>query len=152
MFSEGPVHSCSVTKLCLTSCNPINCNKSGFPVFYYPTEFVPTHVHWVSDDIQPSHVLLPPSPVALNLSQHQDCSQWISSSHEVPRELELLLQHESFQWMVKGQCVVRIQYFYVHLYHLWGFPSGSDGKKSSCNVEDLGSIAGQGRSSVEGNG
>ena len=41
-----------------------------------------THVHQVSDAIQPSHPLLSPSP-AFNLSQHQDLFQWVSSSHQV---------------------------------------------------------------------
>ena len=36
-----------------------------------------THVHWVGDSIQPSHPLLPPSPPAFNLSQHQGLFQWV---------------------------------------------------------------------------
>ena len=107
---------------------PLTATSQASLSFTIP-QFVPTHVRWVSDAIQSSHPLLAPSSLALNLSQHQDCFQWISFSHEVPRELELQLQHESFQWMMKGQCVVRIRYFYVYLYHLSGFPSGSDGKK-----------------------
>ena len=46
---------CSVTQLCLTPCNPIICSVPGFPVLHYVLEFVQTHVHWVDDDIQPSH-------------------------------------------------------------------------------------------------
>ena len=38
-----------------------------------------THVHWVSDTIQPAHPLPPPSPPAFNLSQHQGLFQWVSS-------------------------------------------------------------------------
>ena len=60
-------------------------------------EFTPTHVHWVGDAIQPSHPLSSPSPV-FNLSQHQGLFQWVSSSHQVARLLELQLQHQSFQW------------------------------------------------------
>ena len=44
----------------------------GFPVLHYLLEFTQIHVHRVGDAIQPSHPLLPPSPFALNLSQHQD--------------------------------------------------------------------------------
>ena len=33
-----------------------------------------------------------------------------------------------------------------------GFPGGSDGKESTCNTGDLGSIPGSGRSPEEGNG
>ena len=51
-------------------CEPTDCSTPGFPVLHYLTEFAQTHVHWVSDAIQPSHSLSPPSP-AFNLSQHQ---------------------------------------------------------------------------------
>ena len=52
---------------------------------------------WASDAIQPSHPLLPPSSLALCLSQHQGLFQRISSSHQVAKVLELQLQHQSFQ-------------------------------------------------------
>ena len=42
-----------------------------------------------------------PSPLAFNLSQHQGLSQWVSSLHQVARELELQLQHQSFQWIFR---------------------------------------------------
>ena len=57
-----------------------------------------THVHWVSDAIQPSHPLSSPSPPAPNPSQHQGLFQWVNSSHEVAKVLEFQLQHQSFQW------------------------------------------------------
>ena len=60
----------------------------------YLLEFTQTHVHWLSDAIQPSH-LLSPSSLALNLSQN--LFQWVSSSHQVAKALELQLQHQSFQ-------------------------------------------------------
>ena len=56
-----------------------------------------THVHRVSDAIQPSHLLLSLSPPAFNLSQHQGLFKWVSSSHQVAKALEFQLQHESFQ-------------------------------------------------------
>ena len=43
----------------------------GFPVHHQLPELAQTHVHWVSDAIQPSHPLSSPSPPAFNLSQHQ---------------------------------------------------------------------------------
>ena len=49
----------------------MNCSRPGFPVLRYLLEFAQTHVHGVSDAIQPSYPLLPPSPLALNPSQHQ---------------------------------------------------------------------------------
>ena len=57
-----------------------------------------THVHWVSDAIQPSHPLSSPSPPVPNPSQHQGLFQWVNSSHEVAKVLEFQLQHQSFQW------------------------------------------------------
>ena len=60
-------------------------------------EFTQTHVHWVGDAIQPSHLLSFPSPPAFNLSQHQGLFKWVSSSHQVAKVLEFQLQHQSFQ-------------------------------------------------------
>ena len=57
--------------------------------------------HWVSDAIQPSDYLLPASAPTLNLSQHQGLFQWVSSSHQVTKVLELQLQHQSFQWIFR---------------------------------------------------
>ena len=61
---------CSVTQLCLTLFDPMDCTP-GFPVLHYLLEFAQTHVHWVKDEVQPSHPLLSLSPPAFNLSQHQ---------------------------------------------------------------------------------
>ena len=47
----------------------------GLPVHHQLPELAQTHVHRVGDAIQPSHPLLPPSPPAFNLSQHQDLFQ-----------------------------------------------------------------------------
>ena len=55
---------CSITKSCLTLCNLMDCSMPGFPVLHYLPQFVQTHVHWVGDAIQPSHSLLPASPLA----------------------------------------------------------------------------------------
>ena len=66
---------CSVAKLCLTLCEPMDYSLRGSPILHHLLEFAQTHVHRVSDAIQPSHPLLPPSPPALNLSQHQSLVQ-----------------------------------------------------------------------------
>ena len=68
----------SATQLCLTLCNPMNCSTPGLPVHHQLPEPTQTHVHWVSDAIQPSHPLSSPSSPALNLSQHQGLFQWVS--------------------------------------------------------------------------
>ena len=43
-------------------CNPMDRSTPGFPLSHYVSEFEQTHVHWVSDAIQPSHPLTPASP------------------------------------------------------------------------------------------
>ena len=78
----------------LTLCNPMDCSTPGFPVLHHLPQLAQSHVHWVGDAIQPSHLLSPPSP-AFNLFQHQGLCQWVSSSHQVAKVLEL--QHRSFQ-------------------------------------------------------
>ena len=67
-----------------------------------------THVHWIGDPIQSSHPLLSPSPPAFNLSQHQGLFQWVSSSHQVAKVLEL--RHQSFQWIFRTD-FIRIEWF-----------------------------------------
>ena len=62
---------CSIAKSCLTPWDLMGCYTPGFPVLCYLPEFAQIHVHCSDDDIQSSHPLSPPSPPALNLSQHQ---------------------------------------------------------------------------------
>ena len=64
----------SVTLLCPTLCDPMDCSMPGFPVHHQLPELAQTHVHQVSDAIQPSHPLLSPSPPAFKLPQHQGLS------------------------------------------------------------------------------
>ena len=61
----------SVAQLCPILCDPMNRNMPGLPVHHQLQELAQTHVHQVSDTIQPSQPLLSPSPPAFNLSQHQ---------------------------------------------------------------------------------
>ena len=79
-------------------CEPMNHSTPGLPVHHQLPEPTQTHVHWVSDAIQPSHPLMSPSSPALSLSQHQGLFKWVSSSHQVAKVLEFQLQHQSFQW------------------------------------------------------
>ena len=82
-------------------CDSMDCSMSGFPVLHHLLDFALTHIHWVGDTIQPSNLLSPPSPPALNLSQHQGLFQWVSSSYQVAKLLELQLQCQSFQWIFR---------------------------------------------------
>ena len=61
----------SVTQLCPTLCDPMVCSTPGFLVCHQLPELAKTHVHQVSDAIQPSLPQASPSPTAFNLSQHQ---------------------------------------------------------------------------------
>ena len=91
----------SVAQSCPTLCDPMGCSTPGFPVHHQLLELAQTCVHWVSDAIQPSHPLLSPSPLTFNLSQHQGPFQWVGSSHQAARVLEVQLQHQSFQWIFR---------------------------------------------------
>ena len=81
----------SVAQSCPTLCDPMNCSTPGLPVHHQLPEFPQTHVHRVSDAIQPTHPLSFPSPLAPNPSQHQSLFQWVNSSYEVAKVLEFQL-------------------------------------------------------------
>ena len=68
-----------------------------FPALQCLPDLAQTHVHWIDDAIQPSHLLSPPAPSALSLSQHEGLFQLVSSFDQVAILLELQLQHQSFQ-------------------------------------------------------
>ena len=91
----GKLQFSSVTQLCPTLCDPMNCSTPSLPVHHQLLEFTQTHVHRVSDAIQPSHPLSSPSPPAPNPSQRQGIFQSVNSSHEVAKVLEFQLQHQS---------------------------------------------------------
>ena len=80
----------SVTHLCPTLCNPMDCSMPDFPVHHQLPELAQTHIHRVGDATQWSHPLPHPSP-APNPSQHQSLSQWVNSSHQVAKVLEFQL-------------------------------------------------------------
>ena len=83
------------------SLQPMDYSTPGHPVYRQVPEFTQTHVHWVSDAIQPSHPLSSCSPPAFKISQHQSLFKWISSSHQLAKVLEFQLQHQFFQWTIR---------------------------------------------------
>ena len=87
----------SVTRSCLTLCDPMDRSTPGLSVHHQLPEFTQTQVHWVSDAIQPSYPLSSPFPPAFSLSQHQGLFRWVSCSHQVAKVLEFQLQHQFFQ-------------------------------------------------------
>ena len=74
----------------------------GYPVLHHLPEFAQTHVHWIGDAIQPSHLLSPPFPPALNISQHQGIFQWVSSSHQMASTHPNY--HSGFMGPLEGFC------------------------------------------------
>ena len=145
------------------------------PYHHQHLELAQTHVHWVSDAIQPSHPLSSLSPPAFNLSQHQGLFQRVSSSHERAKVW-------SFSFSISpsneysGVIFFRIDWFdllavqgtlkslFQHhsskasvlqcstFFMVKHFPHSSVGKQSACNAGDPDSIPGLGRSSGEGIG
>ena len=91
----------SVAQSCPTLCDSMDWSRPGLPVHHQFLEITQTHVHWVSEAIQPSHPLSSFSPPAFNLSQHQGLFQWASSVYQVAKVLEFQLQHQSFQWIFR---------------------------------------------------
>ena len=90
-----------VTRSCPTLCYPIDCSTPGFPDYHQLLELDQTHVHRVSDAIQPFHPLSSPSLPAFNLFQHQGLFHWVSYLHQVAKLLGLQIQHQSFQWIFR---------------------------------------------------
>ena len=95
MYDFTDMRYLSSVQSCLTLCSSMDCSTPGFPVHHQLPELAQTHVHKLSDAIQPSHPLSLPSLPAFNLAQ------WVSSSHQVAKVLEFQLQHQSFQWIFK---------------------------------------------------
>ena len=87
----------SVTQLCPSLCDPMDCSTPGFHVHHQLLDLAETHVHWVSDVIQPSHPWSSPSLPAFNPSQHQGLFQLIGSFHQMTKVLQL--HHKYFQWI-----------------------------------------------------
>ena len=83
----------SVTQPCLILCHPVDYSKPDFPVHHQLQQLTETHVHQVGDAHQPSHSLLPISPV-------------FSLSHQVAKVLKLQFQHQSFQLIFRTDFLV----------------------------------------------
>jgi len=85
-LTTTPVQFSSVTQLCPTLCDPVDCSTPGLPVHHQLPEFSQTHVYRVPDAIQPYHILSPPFPPSFNLCQHQGLFKWVSSLHQVTKD------------------------------------------------------------------
>ena len=140
----------SVAQSCPTPCDPTDCSTPGFPVHHHLLELAQTHVHWVSDAIQPSHSLSSPSPPAvfsnelalhIRWPKYWSFSSSISPSNEysglisfridwfdllaVQRSLKSLLQHHSSK-----ASILWLSAFMVHLSH----PYMTTGKTTALTI------------------
>ena len=92
----------SVSLPYFTLCNPMDCSTPGSPVHYQLPGLAQTHVHRVSDAIQPSHPVSSPSPPDSVFSSIRVFSNE-SVLHKVAKVLELQLQHQYFQWIFRTE-------------------------------------------------
>jgi len=91
IMASGPISSVQLLSRVWLFVTPwITARQASLSITNSP-EFTQTHVHRVSDAIQPSHLLSSPSPPAPNASQHQSLFQWVNSSQEVAKVLEFQL-------------------------------------------------------------
>ena len=130
----------SFTQSCPTLCDPMNCSTPSLPVHHWLPELAQTHVHQVCDAIQPSHPLSSPSPPAFNLSQYQGLFQWVSSSHEVAKVLELQLQHQSFKWIFPSYMYINVDskiHFYIHAHTSYLRGSDNEGSRGHRKVRNV---------------
>ena len=107
--SDFAIQFSSVAQSCLTLCDPMDCSTPGLPVHHQLSKFTQTHIHQVGDAIQPSCPLSSPSST-FNFSQHRGLFQWVGSSYQVAKILELQFQHPSFH-ECSGWINFRIHWF-----------------------------------------
>ena len=125
---------CSVSQLCLTLCNPMDCSTPGLLILHYLLEFAKRQVHWVGDAIQPSHPLSSPSP-ALSLPKNQEMSHLLASGGQsvgvstsasvLPMNIQvwsplgwtgwISLQSKGLSWVFSNTTVQKHQFFGVQL-------------------------------------
>ena len=136
-------YSCLVTKLCQILCDPMDYSTLGFPILHCLPAFAQTHIHYISDAIQPSHPLLSPSPPALNFpsikvfscdsplcirwSKYQSFSFSISPSNEYSEliSFRIVLQSKGLSKVFSSTTIWKHQFFQspaffmVQLSHLY---------------------------------
>ena len=96
-------HHSGIHFMIIVPLGSVDPHRKRLNVHHQLSEFAKTHIHQVSEAIQPSHPLSTSSPFSFNLSQHQGLFQGVSSSHQVAKvlELQLQLQHQSCQWIFR---------------------------------------------------
>ena len=112
----------------------MDCSTPGLSVSPSPG-VCPSSCPFIGDALQPSHPLMPSSPLAFNLSQHQGLFQCVCFLHQMSKVLELQLQHQSFWW------IFRVDFLYDWL--IWSPCSPRDSQESSLapQFESIDSLA-----------
>ena len=105
---------CSVAKSCPTLCDPMDSSTPGFPVLHCLLEFAKTHVHWVSDAIQPSHPVSP-SPPDLNLSQHQPWNELAPPGKPIKSGKNPVRENQSYHSHLALPCVFAFSILFSRL-------------------------------------
>ena len=77
----------------------MDCSTPGLSVLHHLPEFAQVHVHCISDAVEPSHLLTPSSPSALNLSQHHEGNK-TKQNKNLP--MELLIQSQGASYFHTG--------------------------------------------------
>ena len=101
---------CSVTQSCLTLCGPMDRSTLGFPVLFLLPEFAQTHVHWVSDAIQPSYLLSSPSlqwTVRKNAQLFQDPALELYCLFQMPEMVSCIASYINFLHLSSVICKIR---------------------------------------------
>ena len=80
----------------------------GLPVPHHLPEFAQVNVHCIGDTIQASNLLMPSSPSALDLFQHQGLFQWVACTHQITKILELQLQHQVLPLNIQSWSPLRV--------------------------------------------
>ena len=104
--------------------NLMYSSMPDFPVHHQLLEPTQTHVHNISDAIQPSHPQSSPSPPTINLSQHQGLFQWVGTSHQVAKVLvsasASVLPMSIQDWFPSGlTCWISLELLYCAPYCLF---------------------------------
>ena len=104
-FCPHSLYCCcgSVTHSCPTLHDPMNCSTPSLSVPHHLQLFAQVHVHCISDAIQPSHLLMPTSTFALNLSQHQSLFHGVNSSHQKAKYWSLYFSispSNEYSWLI----------------------------------------------------
>ena len=172
---HGGHYQSNSVQLRSTLCDPMDCSAPGLPVHHQLPEFTQTHAHWVSDAIQPSHPLSPPSPLpwifpsvrvfsnesalrirwpkywsfSFSISPSNDHSGLISFRMDwVDLSLQLVMDRESWRAAVHGDTTEQLNW----TEDLWALPIPDPCQEDSTPWRKAPGRPGLGETRTAGNG